>query len=329
MENSQARKEEIVAAVKRLSSAVISHDQAQANMAEIIELTSPLPLNQFDYWERLIRDNFHPEASHGYRHTRPLTWLDVISANGFWRQQALEQLTGAAPNAFFFCLALRRLNDWVPNVRAAARDALPVLAESMPEQEVVKALMAVFSSWTSWGRIKAQDKQVLLEMTAKPNIISCLVEQLMASAAGPMPLLLMQLGRLSAIDGYLAKIAERAVQPAVRAKAYRSLFAQEVTWLDGRQWVWTDKAYCLGRLEAVVASRAISVSLPFTLLLAKAADDPSSKVRRVGAEFLIRQLSDIKSQAVQYAKRFAEDKAEAVAERGRFALKELANTDLA
>ncbi|WP_445768131.1 hypothetical protein [Rheinheimera sp.] len=47
-------------------------------------------------------------------------------------------------------------------------------------------------------------------------------------------------------------------------------------------------------------------------------------VRRVAAEFLIRELEALGDDAKGFAQAFAEDKSSPVSERGRFALKQLA-----
>jgi len=308
-----------------------------ADMTLLVEVTSQLPLSSFDYWERLIRS----EYSLALRESTPpkwkvwakprelITWLDLISWDGFKREKALRTLSGAAPNTFFFSLAVRRLNDWVPQVRVAAREKLPELAKATKPEFVVSALTIALSNWNSWGRIEVADKEILLQIICDERIAESLRSELISSTSGPMPSLFSQLGRTPILDGFVETIASKAAQPAVRAKAYRSLFAGRVSWVEGRKWVWTDIRYCKGRLEPVVAERVIGVKTPLLDLLELSSEDRSSMVRRVSAEILIQNLLNIGASAGYYAKKFATDKSKAVSERGLFALKKLEEMDRA
>src|SRR5215475_8739596 len=55
--------------------------------------------------------------------TRSGPYVFMCSGNGFERQRALEAVQ-QVPNAFCLALLLLRLNDWVKEVRTAARAAL-------------------------------------------------------------------------------------------------------------------------------------------------------------------------------------------------------------
>lgn len=253
-----------------------------------------------------------------------LTWLDLISWDGYRRERVLRTLSGGAPNTFFFSCAIRRLNDWVPQVRKAAREKLPEIAAATNPDYVVAAVCVALANWSSWGRIEQQDKQVLLQIIATDEVAACLRHKIISSSSGPMASLFSQLGRTAILDSYIAEIAQHAAQPSVRAKAYRSLFEGRITWIEARKWQWTDVRYCVGRLNAMLSEREIAVQLPFLVLLENSAGDRSSVVRRVAAEFLIRELETLGDDAKGFAQAFAADKSNAVSERGRFALKQLA-----
>ena len=326
--------DKVLSAVKEFATSIKSRGKNVADMSALVEATSQLPLRSFDYWERLIRTEFcralDASTQANWRFwSKPrelLTWLDLISWDGYRREKTLRTLSGAAPNTFFFSLAIRRLNDWVPQVRQAAREKLPQIAEATNPEFVVEALSIALSSWNSWGRIEDVDKKVLLEIICKDEIAQTLVTKLISSSSGPMPSLFSQLGRTSILDDHLEEIAARAIQPAVRAKAYRSLFEGHIVWMEGRKWSWTDVRYCKGRLEAVVSERKLIVDTPLLDLLKTSSADSSSIVRRVSAEFLIRNLDEIGIHAKGFAEGFAFDKSNPVAERGRFALKKLVET---
>lgn len=301
------------------------------DMAALIEETDNLPLSNFDYWEHTLRAAWAsalaefklPKWKNWLKPHRQMTWLDVINSDGYLRERALRALQGPAPNRFFFALALRRLNDWVPEVRQAARESLPELARASKPEHVVDALSIMFARWDTWGRIEQADKAVLLQIANEPHIAQSFREKLMRSATGSMPQLLGQLGRTPILDQALDAIAASAVQPAVRAKAYRSLFEQRITWQEGWRWVWTDIRYCQGHWEAMLASRKLSVDLPIVKLIEQSAQDPSPLVRRLAAQMLIQNLTKLGAAADGFAEQLAQDPSNAVAERGQFALRKL------
>lgn len=331
MQQSQIVEEKVVKAVKDFACSINSGSKVVADMSSLIDATSQLPLTSLDYWERIIRSEFSlalrelepPKWKFWSKPKELLTWLDLISWDGYKREKALRTLSGAAPNAFFFSLAVRRLNDWVPQVREAARDTLPELAKATAPDFVVEALLIALSNWNSWGRIEDADKKIILQIISQEDIANSMRSMLILSSAGPMPSLFSQLGRTNILDEYLSEIANLAVQPAVRAKAYRSLFERRIAWIEGYKWKWTDIRYCEGRLTPIVSERKLDLKVPILELLKCSAEDRSSVVRRVSAEVLIRDLEGLGVYAKVLAEKFALDKSSAVSERGGFALNKL------
>lgn len=327
--------EKVASAVRDFANSINSGSKVVADMSALIDVTNQLPLSSFDYWERFIRSEF----SSALRESAPpswkvwsrpkdmMTWLDLISWDGYRREKSLRALSGAAPNTFFFSLAVRRLNDWVPQVREAAREKLLEVAKSTDPKFVVEALCIALSSWSSWGRIEQKDKEALFQIICEKKIADSLLYKLVSSASGPMPSLFSQLGRTPILDGSIEKIASLAVQPSVRAKAYRSLFEGRIVWMEGRKWEWTDKRYCEGRLKPIVAERKLVTNIDLLDLLKKSSDDRSSIVRRVSAEIVIRELDNLGPLANEFAEKFASDKCLPVSERGNFALKKLAEAE--
>ncbi|MGF2686737.1 hypothetical protein ACQUWM_09580 [Marinobacter sp. DUT-3] len=337
MQQSQIMEDKIISAVKDFADSINSGSKVVADMSSLIDVTDKLPLSSFDYWERLIRSEFSsalresnaPKWKAWSKTKALITWIDLISWDGYRREKALRALSGEAPNTFFFSLAVRRLNDWVPQVRKAARDKLPEIARSTDPKYVVEALCVALSNWNSWGRIEEADKEVLLQIICEEEIAKSLRSKLVLSASGPMPSLFSQLGRTPILDGKIEGIAGSAIQPCVRAKAYRSLFEGRVVWMEGRKWEWTDIRYCEGRLKPIVAERKLNIKTPLIELLKRSSEDPSSIVRRVSAEILIRELDSLGSVTRAFAERFALDKSHPVSERGEFALKKLEEAERA
>jgi len=256
-------------------------------------------------------------------HTRPESWIDLSNADGYTRERILRTLDGGAPNGFFFALAVRRLNDWVTQVRDAARAAIPRLANATDPKYVVDALCAMLPEWSAWGRMTELDRKAILDLVAVKEIALELMDRVISSPTGPMPQVLAQILRTAVLDDYLTAIAMRAVQPAVRAKAYRVLLLREATWLDGSRWRWTDVRYCEGRVEKTQDSRKLTVIPTLLDCLYAAASDRSPIVRSVASEALIREMNTPGVPAVVLARRFATDVSESVAGRGNFILKQL------
>jgi hypothetical protein len=318
----------ISAAIDRLLSVGSAGDDVTDAMASLIAETSLLPLDNLDQWERLIRTELwafesRPSSSWWrFRRKRSsfASWLDLCSGDGFRRERTLRTLSGGAPNAFLLALAVRRLNDWVPQVRAAARESVPRLAECSAPKHVVDALWNVLGHCDTWGRLEAADRQALDQLITIEPVGVELCSRILAATAGPVTKILSQAGRVPTLDHFLKVFAAAAVQPSVRAKAYRSLLDGRVSWVVGRKWRWTDLKWCKGRFEPVIEGRAIREAPNFLGILEMALADRSALVRRVAAEFLIRQLSSIGDNAANIAERLASDPSAYVAERGRFAV---------
>ena len=326
-------KDKVLSAVRKFAHSVQPGRKVVADISVLADATSNLPLTNLDAWERLLRCEFYraieTSGPYGWKFWAQLrtiiTWIDICSADGFKREKTLRTLSGAAPNSFFFALAVRRLNDWVPQVRKAAREKLPEIAKNSDPEQVVDVLCAILPYWNSWGRMENADKQVLIDITSIEEVVHSLKSRVISATFGPMTSVLAQAGRAEIIDRYLYEIAQNAIQPSVRAKAYRCLLEKKMVWFAGRKWKWTDKQYCKGRFEPILCDRAISVASPFLETLKLAARDRSPMVRRVAGEMLIRKLKLIGAKSIKLAELLASDSSPSVAKRGRFALDRLGN----
>jgi hypothetical protein len=320
--------------VRHFTAEIATGRSSHADMSILTQATSRLPLTHLAHWEQVIRDELtHAERSQSNRPwwkpriepRRFLTWLDLVSWDGHVRERVLRTLSGPVPNGFFFALALRRLNDWVPQVRAAAREKLPLLArDSMPE-DVARALCAMLSTWTSWGRLEDADRQVLETLLGLPKIDQLIKHKVMSSAVGPMAFTLSQVACSHVLDEHLPDIAEKAVQPTVRAFAYRALLAGKVVWVKQQRWIWVDVSAGRGRMQSILDERPLVAqhaldSLP---LLRAALADRSPIVRRIAGEVLIRDAASLGDAALPLVHKLAEDTSPGLAQRGAFILRSL------
>jgi hypothetical protein len=323
--------DQILLAVSQFAASLNSSRKVVPDMSALVEATSRLSLSNLDNWERLIRwglyqapANSKPAKWKFWTQPTPfLTWIDLCSGDDFKRERTLRALSGAAPNRFFFAMAVRRLNDWVPQVRAAACEQLPSLAIASNPEDVVDVLCAVFPHWNSWGRMETEGKQTLLEIASIEVVNHSLKSRLVSATAGPLAAVLAQAGQTPALDAYLPEIASNAIQPSVRAKAYKTLLDGKMVWLAGRKWEWTDMRYCKGYFKPLLCDRPLSVKSPLEETLRAASADRSAIVRRVAGDVLIRESGTIGSVALQLATVLASDSHSSVAERGNFALKKL------
>lgn len=325
--------DQVLSAVREFAGSLNSGRKVVADISELVEATSPLPLSSLDNWERLIRLEFHQALSNSKpakwkfwrQPTHFLTWIDLCSDDGFKRERTLRALSGAAPNRFFFAMAVRRLNDWVPQVRAAAYERLLSIANDSDPEDVVDVLCAVFPHWNSWGRMDENGKQILLKITSIKSVARSLKSRLVSATAGPLASVLAQAGQATALDSFLPEMASNAIQPSVRAKAYRCLLDRKIVWLTGRKWEWSDIRYCKGHFKPMFCDRPLSGKSHFEETLRAASLDRSPMVRRVAGEVLIRELETIGSVALELATLLASDSHPSVAERGQFALKKLSH----
>jgi hypothetical protein len=301
------------------------------SMASLMKATSDSPLTRLNDWERLIRTEYWknvPDRSWTIsKLRRPRTssvhFLDLCSCDGFARERALRELPPSFPNGFFFAFALRRLNDWVPQVRAAARERIPEISICTDPELVVDGLWATFPFLASWGRMEQEDRDVFVSLLSLESVSRSLKSRIVKAVAGPATRILTQAGRSPVIDPWLLEIASEAIQPSVRAKAYRVLLESKMSWIAGKRWEWTDSKWCEGKFVPIVEERFIVVDLPFTEILKLAIADSSSMVRRLAGDFLIGSLESFGADARSLAQNLASDSSPSVAERGIFALSKL------
>ncbi|VAW60726.1 hypothetical protein MNBD_GAMMA10-1455 [hydrothermal vent metagenome] len=325
------QEKEVLLAVREFIHSLNVDQKVVADISMVVNETSQLSLSNLDAWERIIRremlraeETSAPSMVKRWsRSARSVMWLDICSGDGFRREKTLRRISTGAPDSFFFALAVRRLNDWVAQVREAAREKLQIIAEGTDPEHVVNALCATLPHWNSWGRMEDADSQVLMKLISIDRVAEALKSKIVSSTCGPMASILVQVGRTEILDRYLGEIAKNAVQPSVRAKAYRCLLEGRMVWLSGRKWVWTDRQWGKSRYEPVHGERAVYAENSFIEILKLAASDRSAMVRRVAGELLIRELKVIGVEAIKLAELLASDSSASVAERGKFALNRL------
>ncbi|MGE8233192.1 MAG: hypothetical protein ACN6OR_07395 [Stenotrophomonas sp.] len=323
--------EAFLQAIERFAAASNAPSAEQA-MAAVADTSASLPLDNLDRLERRIRWELSAAkpAHAGFwsraKPARHLSWLDLGNADGHVRERTLRSLS-AAPNALCLALALRRLNDWVPEVRAAAREHLPGIAHSSAPEHVAEALWAVLCNVASWGRLGTPERHTLDALIAFEPVRLALYTRICNAATGPATSILVQITRTPVFDPWLHTLARQAVQPAVRARTLRFLLEGRAFWFAGRAWTWTDLKWCEGKYEPVIDERPLQVNYPRQQLLETALRDAAPAVRHVAAETLILHLPSFGAQASALATILAADRSARIAARGRFVLAQLAKAN--
>ena len=329
---------QLLSAIEELAKSIALGDAMDKSLSSIFSATSNLPSRNYDYWERFIRwelhrakNNFKPPIWRFW--SKPvdlIPWVDLCSESGFKRERALQDITVGAPNAFFFAIAFRRLNDWVPQVRFAAKENILRIAQSTDSSIVASVLVKLLPNWNSWSRMDEDSKTHLLRIISNPNIKNTIISKVLHDPVGPMGFIFSQLSRSELFDAYLDEIAGHAIQPSVRARAYQALLDGKFTWVSGRKWEWTDVRYCKGSFKTIFGSRPANPGRDKIEMLSAASIDRSAAVRKIVADFLIREIkNEIPSNELgTLINRLATDKSPSVAERGQYAQKKLQTLQL-
>lgn len=288
-------------------------------------LTAQLPARAAIAHDRHVRHSAyqrHRSAGSRSAPNSPLcAWRDISSRNGYWREAALHRIS-EAPNAFLAVALFQRLNDWVPQVRVAARAAVRRAIENSGPAVLAEAWLATWPSFCRWNRIEENERPLFFDIKDHPPVFDLLVQTIKTQRSGPMAGLLGQLGRNPRLDPLLVEIAKQATQPAVRAAAYGYLMRGRITWFEERRREWINKP--MGYTHAVpkFGSRDLTMSLPFRPLFEQAVADPSSNVRRMAAAALVDRRADLGHQAFELAQLLADDPYPSIAERAQFVLRD-------
>lgn len=329
MKDNKETEKHVRSAVRHLVQAADSGKNLSAPLHSFFAATSSLSAQNISAMEKVIGDEFcRTSKTRGRLRLRILPigqkfivpWLDLFNSNGFRRERVLRIVREPAPNEFLFAVLLRRLNDWVPQVQDAAVEAVISTSKKTDPNILASALFHLLPAQVEWGRIKKQKRDVLFDLIEMPGVARLLAERVVTAFAGPASVVLSQLARKQEIDEYLYMVANNAIQPAVRAKAFQFLLEGKAIWLEGRKWVWTDKQYCEGRYEPILGSRNININIDSSTLLEIASLDPSPAVRRVAGTAIIAQRKVLGTFGIKIASRLAKDKYPSIAERGQFVL---------
>lgn len=147
-----------------------------------------------------------------------LEYVYLFHRDGHLREAALDAIAGGLPSAFLFAAVGARLNDWVPQVRAAAAECA---ARNFPATDAAiiaeagLALLPRESSWTRWR----DERAMLARALDRADVAALLTQAVIARPTGPLATVLRFALRSDRLDPHLERIFREAAQPAVRALA--------------------------------------------------------------------------------------------------------------
>jgi len=172
MSNLSKQKREVISAIQKLvknSSELTTEEEYFQNL---LEFSSIIPLSNLEVWEGLLRWELKGTSYDSSSNIwdwwpqigKEQRWLELCSGNGYKREEALNLLDGGAPSSFLFALLIRRLNDWVPEIRNTAREVVPRCAKKTNPAYIIDVLCLIFPNWNSWGRITDLERQTIFDL---------------------------------------------------------------------------------------------------------------------------------------------------------------------
>lgn len=247
-----------------------------------------------------------------------LEWIFLFHEDGYVREAALAKIDAGAPSAFFVVAVAYRLNDWVREVRAAARRCADRSFPKTEPKHLAEAALFLLDrgrSWRRWGH----EADALPKALVSRDVAAVLAETMAGRAQGPMPQVLARLLRWPEMDAHLPALFRAALQPGVRALTLDALIRGTARLPAGRENKWVDRS--MGRYAQVTRfeERPLAVHLPVDALVLEGARDPGAAVRRVAGQALIDRRTDDPGARV-ILERLAGDPSPAVRSRAKFAL---------
>ncbi len=300
----------------------------KGNLKAVLDRLSALPLSALIQVDREIRHRtlfleydqvtfigllnsvLQRAPGHLLERSEDLAYVFVCHGNGYLREAALKRIAKAAPSAFLFALVAYQLNNWVPEVREAARDCLGRIIPLTSAAIVAEAAMYVLQHRDFWQR-GAAEAGILDSVLTEPGLREMLIKRLATSRDGAPNRTLVAVLRYPEVDSYLPRLAGGAAHPEVRAVAARALLSGFARWPTGRDRAWIDKSMGRYRPVTVFATRPVERLEDIEALLAQTAGDPAVQVRKMAMQALI-DAPDLWEARKPLIARMAEDRSSAV-----------------
>ncbi|MDH2344904.1 hypothetical protein [Bradyrhizobium sp. SSUT77] len=246
-------------------------------------------------------------------------WLFLFHPNGHIREAALWHINTPPRSPFFLAALAWRLNDWVGQVRQAARRCIERIGAGVSSEVAAETGLYLLSRHLIWGRWRDEAK-TLDRILAREDVIAAIADRLRMRTTGPMAACLRNALRHPGIDRHLPALAAQAIQPSVRAVAYQSLISGKARWQTGYDWIWVDRVYGSRKRVPAFGTRELERSRPMASDIADGLRDRSAFVRKIVADAMIVVRAELPDERGVVAL-IADDPSPAVRSRADFMLR--------
>ncbi|WP_166507202.1 hypothetical protein [Frigidibacter mobilis] len=217
----------------------------------------------------------------------------LFHGDGFIREAALNALAAPIRLPVVAYELMRRMNDWAPEVRAAAWSAIARCFRQTDPSVLAPAAWIVLLDARSWGRWQEGYFRLLDELFEHPGLFSALIMRLLNESRNGSGTVFRALCQSTEMDRCLVDLAARARQPHLRAGALNCISSGKVVWPLGKsRKVWVDKSLGEYKVVADYGSRPLSVHLDLESILEQALRDRSAAVRKEALDALILHRRD-------------------------------------
>jgi hypothetical protein len=290
--------------------------QAEAQIRELATLR-PVYRPRFD-WLRFRRASRRFRPNTDFTQLPSLARLYLFHSDGYQREAACNAISSLNGSAFILCALYARANDWVPQVRNAARDALDRLLPTASRSVLMAALPFLLVRITAWERL--DDKTELMsDLMSSPAARAAVFEYLMETQYGPVARVFRIALTETFLDTRLLELGQHATSVEVRCVALETLLFKSAKRRVGYTHLWVDKSFGLKRRIPKFVERAITEDRDAGSLLRSMLSNKSARIRKLAADYLIQRGSDgLEADEIAL---FMRDSNPGVAERIRFYLR--------
>jgi hypothetical protein len=217
----------------------------------------------------------------------------IFHGDGWIREAALRTLNSPLSRSIVAYGLMSRLNDWSPQVRAAASSAFDRCLRTADPDVLAPAIWIVLRNGLGWGRWPDGYFAFVDKIMAHDGLVSVLANHVVGEKRGGNGAVFRAMCSSPAFDHFLLQIAGTAQQAHIRADALNFLAAGRALWPLGTvRKVWVDKSMGKYRMVSEYGSRTLSISCDIAETLRVALDDRSVAVRKEALDALTTQRDD-------------------------------------
>jgi len=168
-----------------------------------------------------------------------LVYLLLFDGNGYNRELALRSISGPLKSAFEVIALADLANNWVPEVRKVALEAIERSYPLTDPIHLAKASSFVLQNLPYWKRLNLEERDRLKAYFLADRVCKVFVELLLADQISSPTKALGNFVRSPIFDRYVQRLIA-APDIGVRACALDMLLKQKVTWSEGFKFEWVD-----------------------------------------------------------------------------------------